>query len=69
VCEAEIEKPNSNTSIQTAILAELQKGQFSSRELAVKVACDEASLIFALKNLLENKRIFLDHTNRYSLSK
>lgn len=69
VCEAEIEKPISNTSIQTAIIAELQKGQFSSRELAVKVACDEASLIFALKNLLENKRIFLDHTNRYSLSK
>lgn len=67
VCEARLPKSNNSKTLQAELLAELKQSAYNSRELAAKVACDEASLIFALQTLLENKQIKLDLTNRYTL--
>ena len=67
VCTANSSKTNKSQAVEQAILAELHLGEFSSRELAAKLAIDESSLIFALQSLLENKQIKLEATNRYTL--
>ena len=67
VCEAQLPKSHNSKTLQAALLTELKQSAYNSRELAAKVACDEASLIFALQTLLENKQIKLDVTNRYTL--
>lgn len=67
VCSASSSKATNPKEVLEIMLAELQAGPFSSRELAVKLAIDESSLIFALQSLLENKQIKLDATNRYTL--
>jgi ATP-dependent DNA helicase RecQ len=67
VCEAQLPKSYNSKTLQAELLAELKQSAYNSRELAAKVDCDEASLIFALQTLLENKQIKLDLTNRYTL--
>jgi ATP-dependent DNA helicase RecQ len=67
VCSASSSKATNPKEVLEIILAELQAGPFSSRELATKLAIDESSLIFALQSLLENKQIKLEATNRYTL--
>jgi ATP-dependent DNA helicase RecQ len=67
VCSASSSKATNPKEVLEIILAELQAGPFSSRELEAKLAIDESSLIFALQSLLENKQIKLEATNRYTL--
>jgi ATP-dependent DNA helicase RecQ len=67
VCTANSAKTNKSAAVEQAIVSELHLGEFSSRELAAKLAIDESSLIFALQSLLENKQIKLEATNRYTL--
>lgn len=67
VCKPSVNSANTSNQIAQAILDELKLHESSSRELAVKLAIDEASLIFALQSLLENKQIILKETNRYTL--
>ena len=67
VCMARASQSTNPTAVVQGILTELQAGDLSSRELAVKLAIDEASLIFAIQTLLEHKQIKLEASNRYTL--
>jgi ATP-dependent DNA helicase RecQ len=67
VCMAQASQSTNPTAVVQGILTELQTGDLSSRELAVKLAIDEASLIFAIQTLLEHKQIKLEASNRYTL--
>jgi hypothetical protein len=64
---AQASQSTNPTAVVQGILTELQTGDLSSRELAVKLAIDEASLIFAIQTLTENKQIRLEVSNRYTL--
>ncbi len=66
-CTTQSSNTQNSHNLAQAILDELQAAAFSSRDLAIKLACEEASLIFALQTLLENKQIKLTATNRYTL--